>query len=368
MRKETTKTSVVLLGIVGILLTGWLYRCSANDSQKESGSDMKSSRQSVSVNHEWGTLKEVIVGRGEDMVLPSYCDAVSFIYDPKYIEMMKKDGGKPIGEVEPESAKMVIEQINGLAKVLKQRGVIVHRPRRLTNPAEKRYMADVQKGSFFLMARDPILVIGNNVIETAIKIPFRAKERYAIRPIIRKRIKGTGTKHVAVPAVSPAFREDGIYLEGGDVMLNGYEIYVGNSGRGSNKAGIEWLQNYLGPEYKVREIKLNPEFEHLDCVLALLRPGLGLICRKGIQSELPESLRNWDFVEVSVDEAKKLGANCMVLDDKTVIMAEHQHRIAEVLRKKGHNVIEIPYDQVVTWGGGFRCSHHPLRRESKLEQ
>jgi len=141
---------------------------------------------------------------------------------------------------------------------------------------------------------------------------------------------------------------------------------VGNSGRASNRTGIRWLRDFLGPEYKVHEIRLNPEFEHLDCVLSLPRPGLMVVCRDGIRGKLPESIRDWEAIEVSVPEAKKLGANLLVIDEKTCIVDTQHHRIAEELRKKGQEVIEIPYGQVATWGGSLRCSHHPLRRGSTL--
>ena len=46
--------------------------------------------------------------------------------------------------------------------------------------------------------------------------------------------------------------------------------YVGNSCKASNLAGIEWLGNYLGADYQVHEIEISPEFEHPDCIMALL--------------------------------------------------------------------------------------------------
>jgi len=61
-----------------------------------------------------------------------------------------------------------------------------------------------------------------------------------------------------------------------------------------------------------------------------------------------------------------LGANLFVIDKKTCIVDTYHHRIAEELRKRGQEVIEIPYSEVATWGGAFRCSHHPLRRKSKI--
>lgn len=326
----------------------------------------KSDEKKISVHHEWGKLEEVIVGIGEDLVIPSYSEYASFIYDPKYIDMMKEYGGVKAMELEPEQTKEAIKQINRLAEVLKDKGIIVHRSH-LLKSQEKKCLEYVQKGSMLFFARDPVLVIGSNIIEAALKVPMRAKERYAIRPILKECLKGNSVGYIAVPPVSPAFGEEGIYLEGGDVLLNGYEIYVGNSGRASNKAGIEWLQNFLGPKYKVIEVKLSSEFEHLDCVLSLPRPGLMLICKDGITGELPETIRGWDAIEVNIAEAKKLGANILVIDEKSCIVDIQHHRIAEELRKKGQEVIEIPYGQVATWGGALRCSHHPLRRRSKLK-
>lgn len=348
------KNLFIILVMLGIIFLGLVFIMK------------KAQRNKIEVNHEWGKLEEVIIGRGEDLIIPSYNEYVSFIYDPKYIDTMKKYGGRKAIDVEPEETKEAIKQINTLAKILEDRGVKVHRSQRL-GPREKQYLGYVQKGGMLFYARDPMLVIGNNVIETALKVPMRAKERFAIRPILKERLKDSGAKYVAMPPVSPEFGGDGIYLEGGDVLLNGYEIYVGNSGRASNKAGIEWLQNFLGPKYRVIEVKVSPEFEHLDCVLSLPRPGLMVICRDGIIGELPESIRGWEAVEVSIPEAKKLGANLFVVDEKTCIVDTQHHRVAEELRKKGQEVIEIPYDKVAAWGGAFRCSHHPLRRISKLK-
>ncbi len=321
----------------------------------------KPMKPEIGVNYEWGALKEVIVGIGDGLVMPAYSDKVDFIYDKQYLDWMKKFGGKPAIEVEPDKTRDVIAQINGLVKVLEGRGITVYRPRVL-NPEEHDYLTNVQEGQMQIYARDPMLVIGNNVIETALKIPMRAKEKFPLREIIRDRIKNTDAKYVSMPSPSPNYGEDEIYLEGGDVLLNGKEIYVGHSSKASNPAGIEWLQNYLGSDYQVHEIKISPEFEHLDCIMALLKPGLGLLCSDALVEELPDSLQGWDFIDVSIEETKRLGANALVLDENTVIMDTQHKRIIDEVRKRNHEVIEGPYNYVATWGGAFRCSHHPLVR------
>ncbi len=320
----------------------------------------------VSVHHEWGKLEEVVVGRGDTLRIPGYSKYVDFIYDPQYLDMMKEYGGKDASEVEPELTRKVIEQIDNLAKILEEQGVIVHRPTKL-NEQQSNFMDYVEQGRMQLYARDPMLVIGNTVMETALKVPMRAKERFGLRSILRDLWENRGATYASMPIPQPEFPEDGVYIEGGDVLLNGYEIYVGNSDRASSDAGRKWLQEQLGPKYKVITVDLDSQWEHLDCVLALLRPGLGIIYRDGFKDPLPESIRDWDYVEVTLDEAKRLAANALVLDENTCIMDSQHQRIIKELRERGHNVIDIPYDAVAKWGGAFRCSHHPIIRKSTLE-
>lgn len=346
----------ILMGLAGAALCMLSFAFTADAAQSKQGK--------VWVQYEWGTLREVVIGRGEGLRMPGYSKYVDFIYDPKYIETMKKNGGMDASKVEPELTKRVIAQIDHLAEVLKKRGIIVHRPD-LLDPVQSQYLDYVQKGRMQLYARDPMLVIGNLVIETALRVPMRAKERFGLRRILRELADNRGVRFVAMPMPDPKFPDDGIYLEGGDVLLNGREIYVGNSGRGSSKAGIAWLQRTLGPKYKVIEVPLDSAWEHLDCVLALLRPGLGIIYRGGFKGPLPKSIRDWDYVEVTEAEAKHLAANALVLDKHTCIMDSQHQRVIKELRKRGEKVIEVPYDAVATWGGAFRCSHHPIIRVSE---
>lgn len=317
------------------------------------------------VHHEWGVLKEVIVGIGQDIVMPEWCPLINFL-EPKFIEITREYGGRNLADIEPDTAKEVVKEVNGLASLLEERGIIVHRPR-LLQDEEKTYLDNVQKGRALLSPRDPVLVIGNNIIECSIRLPFRRKWRYAIRHILEEAARDGNVNYVAIPPAAPMLDDKGPFLEGGDVLLNGYEIYVGCSGLASNEAGVQWLQNYLGPEYKVQTIRLKPDVLHLDCALALVRPGLALICREHFIDDLPDSLKDWGFIDVTVDEAIRLGANAFVLDGRTDIVDTQHHRIAEELRKRGQEVIELPYDAISTFGGAFRCAHHPLRRDSKLE-
>ena len=94
-----------------------------------------------------------------------------------------------------------------------------------------------------------------------------------------------------MPPPSPHYDETGPFLERGDVELDGYNVYVGMSGNASNAAGIEWLQQFLGPEYRVYTIKRDYSILHLDTVFMLNRPGL-LTYYPEFVDELPTPLKH----------------------------------------------------------------------------
>ena len=157
----------------------------------------------------------------------------------------------------------------------------------------------------------------------------------------------------------------GMFLEGGDVFVAGRDIYVGNTGNASSTEGIRWLQTILERDYHVHEIRLSRKFLHLDCVLATPRPGLAVVCKEGFAEGLPSFLNHWDLIEVSAQDAEeKLATNVLVVDAKTVIVAQESPDVAEALVKAGQDVITTPFGAICLWGGAFRCWHHPLVREN----
>ena len=104
---------------------------------------------------------------------------------------------------------------------------------------------------------------------------------------------------------------------------------------------------------------------HLDCVMGLVRPGLGIVCREELDGPLPGPLERYDFIEVSREEASRLATNGCPLDHDRLLVAEGNERVAEELGHHGVEVIPVPYDAPVALGGALRCSHHPIWRESE---
>ena len=118
------------------------------------------------------------------------------------------------------------------------------------------------------VVRDALIVVGDHAIEASLRRQDRQHERFAVRPFVQKAVLERGARWSSVPPGWPN-EVDGPFLEGGDVLLNGHEVYVGMSGRSSDMAGIDWLQALLGARYRVIPVAMKSDVLHLEDVLAL---------------------------------------------------------------------------------------------------
>ena len=321
----------------------------------------------VAVHHEWGTLKEAIVGIGESMIVPPWSEEYAYL-DSKSQDFVRQYQGRRMAEADPAGYDKMLRQMDHFVAVLESRGVIVHRPRPAT-PHELDYLSEIGQGICQLFTRDPVLVIGDRVIETALREPVRRRERFGIRDVLVQQLQARPHQYLSMlepePRISATDYGRGPFLEGGDVLLNGDEIYVGQSGHASNMAGVTWLQQLLGEQYRVTTIDINPVLEHLDCILSLPKPGLAVICREAVIGDLPASLNDWEFIDVSLEEARSLAVNGLILDENSYLCSAEHPRLADELSNRGLEVITVPFDAVTRWSGSMRCAHHPLVRESQ---
>ena len=274
----------------------------------------------------------------------------------------KKYGGSSSEEVAPEIMKTIQRQLNGIVDVLEKEGVIVHRLKPMAYSEEKKFLQDVQKGNMLFGGAGFLRVIGNNVLlMNSFRLPFRRKQVWVVRPALEPLLKDQNVRYCATPPPSPHYSKDDIYIENGDIMLDGFNVYVGISGNSSNERGVEWLQQFLGSEYKVYTVRLKPQRFHLDWVLSLNRPGLLTYCPDAIIGELPEPLQSWDKIVVKADEIA--GANNLSIDENTIVVPEQYERIAVEYRKRGMKVITLPFDATIQYGSGPRCLTGVLRRD-----
>jgi len=318
---------------------------------------------SFGAHHEWGKLREVVIGicPAEDIVV--FHEESQRWLNAQAADFCRAHAGRRLIDVDHEQALRQERQIEGLAELVAREGVTVHRPERLHDDA-RAFLAPNGEGAQ-LFARDGMIVVGNHVIDASLRLKCRQRERYGLRPVVQKMVAERGAVWSSVPLGSPAC-VDGPFLEGGDTLLNGHEVYVGMSGCASDMAGIDWLQALLGALYRVIPVALRSNVLHLEDALALIEPGLLVWCPEKLIDGLPMSLRSWDAIAVTKEEAELRAISGLVLEKGRMIADAGNTRLIDELGKRGIDVIPFRFDSPIGWSGGLRGAHHPLVRESTL--
>ncbi len=325
---------------------------------------MTGKNRDVGVYNDWGKLIEVVIGVEDETIEPEWVPALAFLSEEAQANC-KKYGGQRTEEVLPEVVRAIRHEIEGLVKVLEQRGVIVHRTKPPLHQEELTYLDSVQKGNHAFGGEDYFRVFGNTVVLiNALRLPFRRKHVYYVRPALEHLLEGTNARYVAMPPPSPHYNDDDAFLEAGDILVEGFNVYVGFSGKGSSQKGIAWLQQCLGPEYKVWTVKVDPGILHLDCVMTLIRPGL-LVYYPELVGELPPTLVCWEKIALTRKEGEEepFGANNLSIDENTIIVPDRYPEVAGELKDRSMEVISLPFDTTIAYGAGPRCLTAVLKRD-----
>lgn len=316
----------------------------------------------INVVSEFAPLKRVVVTQSE-FIFPNEIRETEFLSDET--PSMEGFGGKSFAEVYPKQQEKWEQERENLVAVLKKYGVEVLRPRKMTE-YEKKSNDGYGASNFFV--RDPFFTIGNYLIEGSLRFFHRRNEIYPVRNILTTEADNSNAVYLSVPRpdMSDGIEsEKGPFLEGGDVLVYGKNIFVGNSGLASNNAGYSWLKNLLEPQgYKVTQVPLLPNVLHLDCALSLVREGLMIVSEKASLHGIPEIFSDWDKIVVEPEQIQYLTINGLPINENTYIAdIAFKDTIGQELEKRGITVEYIDFKISRSFGGSFRCSTQALLRE-----
>lgn len=253
-------------------------------------------KSEIYVDYEYGDLKEVIVGVPfmiyPDLDIADWVQRGLEIFPESEQKKIVERSGKTSIEIGKYDAMEAENQ--ELINIFQNHGIKIWRPEVLSRERLATNLGEntIQYcGISFQYARDPIAVIGDNVIELNLGSLFRVADLLAYRQLFMDRVFGSNAKWFAMPKVDYSILfEGGRYnkhkfpmLEGGDILVLGKKILVGNSMNpvvGSNEFGYMWLKSILEPQgYDVERVPIKEMFLHLDGALSVVRPGLAIVCR-----------------------------------------------------------------------------------------
>ena len=338
----------------------------------------------ISVDYEYGNLEEVIVGVPfniyPDFSVAKWAQEAAKVVPESESKKVWERSGKDsiaIGKFD------VMEKENrDLISILEKHGVKVRRPEVLSRQRVVENFGEEfvrLAGVSQQYTRDPILVIGNNVIENTMGSLYRRSDILGLRRLFLERVAPSNARWVSMPGIdySLMIGEGGQFdktgfpvLEGGDVIVLGKKIFVGtslNKTTGSSDLGYRWLKSYLAPQgYDVERVRLTDDILHLDVALSVPRPGLIVVCPDVFVDGIPAYFKDWKRIEVSRDDTRYLAVNGLPLDKDHYIMGYNDHfdgkAVKRALEANGITVYPVYFAAHNEDGGSIRCSTHPLVR------
>jgi len=327
-----------------------------------------SSGSSFGAYTDFGALRSAIVGSAEGLTLPPFNPTLHH-YNEELQVALKASGERPfdVRQGMPERWEETVMQLDALADLYEKNGVRVYRPRGYSSE-ERQYLAELQPGASLLYPADPVYIVGKHYIEVNIRRAYRRKEVFPLRDLVVPLVDtDPEARHAVMPAPSPfnpSYEGPGPYLEGGDIICYKNHLFVGESEIASNRAGTEWLRNYIEPYgYEVHAMPMKGKFLHLLGIMVLVREGVLLLFRDELNCELPAPIRDWDVIEINESEAREFATVGVSLDDRRYVMPTDLSRVAEELSRRGVEPIEVEYKAVSYWGGCLSCSTHAIARD-----
>jgi glycine amidinotransferase len=344
----------------------------------------------VNTWNEWDPLEEVIVGSAWGAYVPPMSDPVS-----ELVTTSLGLGGQPYPF---ELVQRIQTQIERFVSILTSEGVKVRRPKPydLSSQTVTPFFS-VPCGYNFMNARDLVLIVGDQIIETPSASRTRYFETFAYRELFKEYFR-SGARWISAPR--PQLSEQSYYtpevrtalnlreemtsefepvFDAADFVRCGRDIF-GQRGARTNRFGIEWLARHLGGEFHIHEIPTRCPFSvHIDTTFVPIGPRRALVNPHWI-GDLPNILRGWDIIEAPDPEgfcelfpgvvretSPFIAMNVFSIDEKRMFVDAQQKNLIRILKDRGLQPLAIPFDLPPYLGGAFHCVTLDVRRQGCLQ-
>ena len=156
-------------------------------------------------------------------------------------------------------------------------------------------------------------------------------------------------------------------IEGGDVItVEPGVMLIGNGEERTQAPAARQLASWMQADgWEVRIEPIPGQFVHIDVLVSILAPKLAAVCVEAASAGLVSWLRakSFEILEVSVEDAFRLGVNAISLGDDRVLSTAGSAHLNEQMRARGLEVFDPDLSMFTAGGGGAHCLAQALRRE-----
>jgi glycine amidinotransferase len=348
----------------------------------------------VNSYNEWDPLEEIIVGRLEGATIPSYHVTVTYNIPATTAKLYRPFAGRRYPGFLVKRAQ---KELDEFIHILESEGIVVRRPDGMDFSVKYKTPYWTSKGFCTACPRDGFLVIGDEIIETAMAWRSRYFEMYAYRSLFKEYfVKGARWTSAPKPQLlddlydyafkAPEKDEPIRYVinefepvfDAADFVRCGKDLFVTKSNV-TNNSGITWIRRHLGEKYRIHEIESRCRTPmHIDSSFMPLAPGKVLVNPDYIDTiKLPKILKSWDILIAPEPDpvsgyvvsmcSKWINLNVLMLDEKRVIVEKSQKSMIKALKDWGFEPIPCSFLNYGPFGGSFHCATLDIRRKGELQ-
>ncbi|MCL6450706.1 MAG: amidinotransferase [Acetobacteraceae bacterium] len=287
-----------------------------------------------------GRLRVCLVGRPPSSAAPFERGA----YDPSTGCLVDPEGRWYWRSDRPPDVELINLQHQGLRRALEAEGVrveVVETPQdgRALNAMFVRDQAAVVRGGAIVSRMGPLMRRGEEI--------YMARKLAALGVPILRTISGTGL------------------FEGGSfARLDRSHAAVAESCR-TNPEAIRQISEVLAPMgIEVITVPVTGYSLHIDGCLVMVDRDKALLATPRLPFFLLQRLEELGIVAVEAHPQDDFFAvNCLAVRPGRVLMCDGAERTAELLAKRGVEVVTVDYSEVKKAGGGIHCSTLPVLRD-----
>jgi len=351
----------------------------------------------INSNNEWDNLNDVIIGAGFDETLPSIDISFKLFFHDNIYNKKKELYEFGSHQINKQYIAEMNEDIEGLVSLLKSHNINVHRPK-VPDKIEIIKTPNWQSTNHnCLNVRDMTIIIGNNIIESSPLGRYRYFETDYIKHILNDYYQNdSNAKWVQSPKPLMVDNSFDLSYVGDTIdktnhpMDMGYEIMwdgaqcmrfnndiLFNGSSINHRLGAEWLQRYLGTDYKVHYVEWVDS--HIDSTIVPIREGLLLMDEPDyikIDQKLPSFLKDWEVVVMpetmhttsyNTDDvmyaSNAIDLNVLSINPKQLICHDTSQQVFQSkLKKYGIECIPCQLRHSQIFSGAFHCLSLDLNR------
>ncbi len=157
-------------------------------------------------------------------------------------------------------------------------------------------------------------------------------------------------------------------FEGGDfnVIEEGC-VLIGCGGARTQEEGARQVADWFEREgWEVRLAFIDEYYVHIDLMVVPIAPKLTAVCLACTEPGIVEWLKakGHEIIDVPFQDTMALGCNFMSLGNDRIIAPCSSKTLVGKLRAQGFEVAEVETDEISKTGGGIHCMAQALRREA----